>query len=192
MSSHSMNRPALISVFSDQRRTKSTIWSRVSDDHPVGIFGVSEGTTSAIGILGSASTGAGVYGVATDSSRRQFRDYPPAFRLQHNATIMQRLQELLTLVTSAFVQLAVTERDQRLIALHERWDGLRQARAAFGGWRLRLGHEDWPCLPEAEDRRRRHERSSCRGVRNQHGPDRGVEFGGAPGGYRDWPGGRRT
>src|ERR1700747_2222892 len=25
-----MNRPALISVFSDQRRTKSTIWSRVS------------------------------------------------------------------------------------------------------------------------------------------------------------------
>src|SRR5262249_46297048 len=30
MSSHSMNCPALISVFSDQRRTKSTIWSRVS------------------------------------------------------------------------------------------------------------------------------------------------------------------
>src|SRR5580658_5288626 len=30
MSSHPMNRPALISVFSDQRRTKSTIWSRVS------------------------------------------------------------------------------------------------------------------------------------------------------------------
>src|SRR5689334_1335858 len=30
MSSHSMNRPALISVFSDQRRTKSTTWSRVS------------------------------------------------------------------------------------------------------------------------------------------------------------------
>src|SRR5215831_17638413 len=30
MSSHSMNRPAPISVFSDQRRTKSTIWSRVS------------------------------------------------------------------------------------------------------------------------------------------------------------------
>jgi hypothetical protein len=54
-----------------------------------------------------------------------------AFRLQHNATIMQRLQELRTLVTSAFVQLAITERDQRLIALQERWDGLRQARAAF-------------------------------------------------------------
>src|ERR1051326_5127725 len=27
---HTMNRPAPISVFSDQRRTKSTIWSRVS------------------------------------------------------------------------------------------------------------------------------------------------------------------
>ena len=54
-----------------------------------------------------------------------------AFRMQQNATIMQRLQELRTLVTSAFVQLAITERDQRLIALQERWDGLRQARAAF-------------------------------------------------------------
>src|SRR5208282_1014734 len=30
MSSHRINRPALISVLSDQRRTKSTIWSRVS------------------------------------------------------------------------------------------------------------------------------------------------------------------
>src|SRR5260370_30734699 len=30
MSSHWMNRPAPILVFSDQRRTKSTIWSRVS------------------------------------------------------------------------------------------------------------------------------------------------------------------
>ena len=40
-------------------------------------------------------------------------------------------QELRTLVTSAFVQLAITERHQRLIALQERWDGLRQARAAF-------------------------------------------------------------
>jgi hypothetical protein len=54
-----------------------------------------------------------------------------AFRLQQNATIMQRLQELRTLVTSAFVQLAITERHQRLIALQECWDGLRQARAAF-------------------------------------------------------------
>jgi hypothetical protein len=44
---------------------------------------------------------------------------------------MQRLQELRTLVTGAFVQLAITERDQRLIALQERWDGLRQARLAF-------------------------------------------------------------
>jgi hypothetical protein len=30
MWSHRMKRPALISVFSDQRRTKSTIWFRVS------------------------------------------------------------------------------------------------------------------------------------------------------------------
>jgi hypothetical protein len=30
MSSPPLNRPASISVFSDQRRTKSTIWSRVS------------------------------------------------------------------------------------------------------------------------------------------------------------------
>jgi hypothetical protein len=44
---------------------------------------------------------------------------------------MQRLQELRTLVTSAFVQLAITEREQRLIALQERWGGLRQARAAI-------------------------------------------------------------
>jgi len=29
------------------------------------------------------------------------------------------------------VQLAITEREQRLIALQERWDGLRQARAAL-------------------------------------------------------------
>ena len=38
---------------------------------------------------------------------------------------------LRTLVTSALVQLPITERDQRVIALQERWDGLRQARAAF-------------------------------------------------------------
>jgi len=43
---------------------------------------------------------------------------------------MQRIQELRTLVTSAFVQLAVCERDQRLLALQERFDGLRQARLA--------------------------------------------------------------
>ena len=51
--------------------------------------------------------------------------------LQRNAAVMQRLRELRTLVTSAFVQLAITGRDQRLIALQERWDGLRQTRAAI-------------------------------------------------------------
>jgi hypothetical protein len=34
-------------------------------------------------------------------------------------------------MTESFLQLAIIERDQRLIALQERWDGLRQARAAF-------------------------------------------------------------
>jgi PAS domain-containing protein len=34
------------------------------------------------------------------------------------------IRELLP--TGAFVQLAITERDQRLIALQERWDGLRK------------------------------------------------------------------
>ena len=51
-------------------------------------------------------------------------------RLQQKAEVMQRIQELRTLVTSAFVQLAVCERDQRLLALQERFDGLRQARLA--------------------------------------------------------------
>ena len=46
-----------------------------------------------------------------------------AFRSQHNATVMQRLRELRTPVHQSFVQLAITERDQRLIALQERWDG---------------------------------------------------------------------
>ena len=49
-------------------------------------------------------------------------------RLQQNAAVMQRLQELRTLVTGAFVQVAITERDQRLIALQDRWDALRQAK----------------------------------------------------------------
>jgi hypothetical protein len=44
---------------------------------------------------------------------------------------MQRIQELRTLVTSAFVELAITERDQRLLALQDRWDSLRQAKVAI-------------------------------------------------------------
>jgi phage terminase small subunit len=55
-----------------------------------------------------------------------------AFRLQQNATIMQRLQGLRTLVTSAYVELAITERDQRLLALQDRWDALRQAAIETG------------------------------------------------------------
>jgi hypothetical protein len=34
---------------------------------------------------------------------------------------------LRALVTSAFIQLAITERDQRLLALQDRWDRVRQA-----------------------------------------------------------------
>jgi len=43
---------------------------------------------------------------------------------------MQRIQGLRTLVTSAFVALAVCERDERLQAIQERFDGLRRARLA--------------------------------------------------------------
>jgi hypothetical protein len=54
-----------------------------------------------------------------------------AARLLHNATICTRLQALRSAMTASFLQLAITERDQRLIALQECWDGLRQARLAF-------------------------------------------------------------
>jgi hypothetical protein len=52
---------------------------------------------------------------------------PRTARLLHNATICARLQELRNAITASFLQLAIIERDQRLIALQERWDGLRQA-----------------------------------------------------------------
>jgi len=53
-----------------------------------------------------------------------------SFRLQQNAEVMQRIEELRTLVTSAFVALAVCEREERLQAIQERFEGLRKARLA--------------------------------------------------------------
>jgi hypothetical protein len=46
------------------------------------------------------------------------------------------------------VQLAITERDQRLIALQERWDGLRQARVA-------LAAGDYAAAMDAQEAKRR-------------------------------------
>jgi phage terminase small subunit len=61
-----------------------------------------------------------------------------AFRLQHTATIMQRHQDLRTLVTSAFVQLAVTDRDQRLISVCARQAALRYGNAGTAAMRTGL------------------------------------------------------
>jgi hypothetical protein len=58
------------------------------------------------------------------------------------ATIMQRLQELRTLVTSAFVQLAATERDQRFDCVTGTLGRFTASESGFCGWRLRRGDED--------------------------------------------------
>ena len=47
-----------------------------------------------------------------------------------NALVCARLQELRAQLATHFQQLAVWERDQRLLALQERFDGLRKARLA--------------------------------------------------------------
>jgi phage terminase small subunit len=54
-----------------------------------------------------------------------------AARLLQNATICTRLAELRQAVTASVLQLAITERTERLIALQERWDALREAKAAL-------------------------------------------------------------
>jgi hypothetical protein len=48
-----------------------------------------------------------------------------------------RVNELRAAVVVTIVQLAITERNERLIALQERWDALREAKAA-------LAREDYP------------------------------------------------
>jgi phage terminase small subunit len=53
-----------------------------------------------------------------------------AARLLNNAAVRSRIAELRAENSAEFLQLAVTEREQRLLALQERFDGLRQARAA--------------------------------------------------------------
>jgi phage terminase small subunit len=53
-----------------------------------------------------------------------------AARLLNNADVRSRIAELRAENSAEFLQLAVTERGQRLLALQERFDGLRQARLA--------------------------------------------------------------
>jgi phage terminase small subunit len=53
-----------------------------------------------------------------------------AARLLNNADVRSRIGELRAENSAEFLQLAVTEREQRLLALQERFDGLRQARLA--------------------------------------------------------------
>lgn len=48
-------------------------------------------------------------------------------RLRQNATICTRLDELRKAVTATLVQLAITERAERLVALQDRWDRVRTA-----------------------------------------------------------------
>jgi phage terminase small subunit len=53
-----------------------------------------------------------------------------AARLLNNADVRSRIAELRAENSAEFLQLAVTEREQRLLAIQERFDGLRQARLA--------------------------------------------------------------
>jgi phage terminase small subunit len=52
-------------------------------------------------------------------------------RLLKNAQVCTRLDELRKAITATVLQLAITERAERLIALQERWDALREAKAAL-------------------------------------------------------------
>ena len=74
---------------------------------------------------------------------------------------MQRLQELRPLVTSAYVELAITERDQRLFGAPGSMGRPAPSEDCFCGRRLCRRDENWRCLPEAEDGWRRQERASC-------------------------------
>jgi hypothetical protein len=46
-------------------------------------------------------------------------------------SVSSRINQLRNASAASFLQLAVTDREQRLLALQERFDGLRQARLAF-------------------------------------------------------------
>jgi phage terminase small subunit len=54
-----------------------------------------------------------------------------AARLMKTDAVLCRVNELRQAVTATVLQLAITERNERLIALQERWDALREARAAL-------------------------------------------------------------
>jgi hypothetical protein len=54
-----------------------------------------------------------------------------AARLMRDDSVSSRINELRNASAASFLQLAVTDREQRLLALQERFDGLRQAWLAF-------------------------------------------------------------
>src|SRR5215470_9917193 len=54
-----------------------------------------------------------------------------AARLMRDASVSSRVAELRNELAANFLPLQITERDQRLVALQERWEGLRKARLAF-------------------------------------------------------------
>jgi hypothetical protein len=45
--------------------------------------------------------------------------------------VLRRVNELRQALTASVLQLAITERNERLIALQDRWDALREAKACM-------------------------------------------------------------
>jgi hypothetical protein len=56
---------------------------------------------------------------------------PNLARLIKTDAVLCRVNELRQAVTASVLQLAITERNERLIALQEQWDALREAEACF-------------------------------------------------------------
>ena len=54
-----------------------------------------------------------------------------AARLLNNAEVRSRVSELRQEIESSFVRLQITERLQRLDAIQDRWDALREAKRCF-------------------------------------------------------------
>ena len=54
-----------------------------------------------------------------------------AARLMRDDSVSSRINQLRNASAASFLQLAVTDREQKLLALQQRFDGLRQARLAF-------------------------------------------------------------
>jgi hypothetical protein len=53
-------------------------------------------------------------------------------RLMKTDAVLRRVNELRQALTASVLQLAITERAERLLALQDRWDALREAKACFG------------------------------------------------------------